>query len=216
MNWQSLKRIGMMSAALAVLALSAPIAFAQGPLTPTAMSVGAPATAYLGQSVTLQARLADDAGHPIANALIVFEIPTTFLNVSGNAVIAQATTNKDGVAMVDYEPTMNGNVTITAEFKGDETTAPSTANATLPVDVTPSEAQLYVQQAGVSFPGLNEPMGITQAMLSDQPPSGIMSALDSLWPTMSVWPLLLVLLIVWGLYGYAVTRIFRVARASVR
>jgi Bacterial Ig-like domain (group 3) len=215
MNWQSLKRIGIWSVALVILALSAPIAFAQGPLTPTAMTVGAPATAQLGQSVTLQARLADDAGHPIANGLIDFEIPTTFLNVSGNAVIAQTTTNKDGVAMAEYKPTMSGNLTITAEFKGDQTLAPSTANATLPVNVTPAEAQLYVQQAGVPIPGLNEPMVVTQVMLSDQPPSGIISVLNSLWPTMSVWPLLLVLLIVWGLYGYAVTRIFRVARAQV-
>lgn len=214
MNWQSLKRIGILSAALALLALSAPSAFAQGPQAATAMMIGVPSTAQLGQSVTLQARLADDAGHPIANALVDFEIPTRFLNVSGSAVIAQGKTNKDGVVMVDYKPTMSGNLTIVADFQGDDDAAPSTAKAQLPVSVAPAEAQLYVQQAGVPIPGLNEPMGVTQVMLSNQPPSGIISALDSLWPTMSVWPLLLVLLIVWGLYGYAVTRIFRVARAE--
>lgn len=178
---------------MTLLAVTAPLAAAS---QPSAISIGAPATAQLGQHVTLQARLINSAGAPIAKARIVFVSPATFLGTSGDVVVASATTDKTGLATADWQVRRTGTLSIRAEFHGDDQYAPSKVAA--PIVVSGSQ-QLYVQHAGVRIPGLN-----------DAPVSG----LSGLWPRLSGWPIAAALLIVWSLYGVTVFLIFRIVLAS--
>ncbi len=50
---------------------------------PTAIAVAAPASATLGEQVTVQARLGMSSG-PVADATVQFAVPTSFLNGDGD------------------------------------------------------------------------------------------------------------------------------------
>jgi len=187
--------VTVMVLVVTAFALSAPLAAAS---QPTAISIGAPATADLGQHVVLQARLINSAGQPIVKAQVVFISPATFLGTSGDVVIASATTDKTGLATADWQVRRNGTLSIRAEFRGDDQYATSQAAAQMAVS---GSQQLYVQQAGVRIPGLN---------------AAPVPALSGLWPRLSGWPIAAVLLIVWSLYGVTVFLLFRIAFASRR
>ncbi len=92
-------------------------------------------------------------------------------------------------------------------FAGDDRNAAS--KITLPIAVS-GDAQLYVQDAGVRIPGLNEPPQATTVMLGAASP--LQQVLAKAWPALSGWPVALVLGTVWSLYilvGFLVTRIAR-------
>jgi hypothetical protein len=91
---------------------------------------------------------------------------------------------------------------LTATFGGNSRWAAATASATLLVR---GDSQLYQQQAGVVVPGLNAAPGST-AMAS------VAGPVPSPWPKISGWPLVVVLAIVWSLYGRAIWSLFRIAR----
>jgi hypothetical protein len=157
------------------------------------MAIAVPTTASLGQRVGLQARLVSASG-PIAKAKVSFVIPTTFLNNSGDVVVAEAVTDSDGLAATDFEARSTGSLSVKAQFRGDDRYAASEASA--PVEVTGSQ-QLYVQEAGIQLGGLNAaPIGQTGA-----------------WPhwALSGWPIAAVLIIVWSLYGTAVYFMSRIS-----
>lgn len=180
---------------LALMALlAAPDALAAG--AATAISIAVPGNARLGQTVTLQARMIDSTGALVANAQIEFVSPATFLGTSGDVVIAEATTDKAGLATAQWQVRRTGTLTVRAEYRGDSRYAPSQASAQ--IAVTGSQ-QLYVQQAGVQIPGLN---------------TAPTPAMAGLWPRLSGWPIALALLIVWSLYGATVFLIFRIAFAA--
>lgn len=189
--WQGIVTVTVL--VVTALALSAPLAAAS---QPTAISIGAPATAELGQQVTLQARLVNGAGQPIAKAQVIFVSPATFLGTSGDVVVASATTDKTGLATADWQVRRNGTLAVRAEFSGDDQYASSQAATQM---IVSGSQQLYVQHAGVRIPGLNE---------------APVSALSGLWPRLSGWPIAAALLIVWSLYGATVFLIFRIALTS--
>lgn len=198
-------------AAIALTLAAAPAALAQPALAPTAISIGAPATATLGQRVTLQARLVDGSGAPLAKATVFFTSPLAFLNGSGDVVLAQATTDKDGLAVTEYEVRSTGQLTIQAEFRGNDAYGPSKAGATMTVT---GDGQLYIQHAGLHVPGLNAGPARAPALVNGKLVLERVPGTSALWPTMSGWPLAAILLTVWSLYAFVVTLIFRVARAD--
>ncbi|MBI4494035.1 MAG: hypothetical protein HY690_14695 [Chloroflexi bacterium] len=202
------------SLALALLALAAPgAAFAQTTAEPTTISVALPATAELGQLVTLQARLLDGSGQPLARAAVLFTSPSSFLNVSGDAVVGRAMTDEQGLAVATFEVRSAGQIAIQAEFRGSARLAPARGEATMAVGE--AARQLYVQQAGVRVPGLNAPPAVGPlAMMDEASIPSPLAALYALWPSMSGWPIAAVLLTIWSLYVFVVALLFRVARAG--
>ena len=190
--------------ALALVLVAGRVALAEGTGSePTAMSIGTPTTAGMGQTVTLQARLVDDTGSPIEKAAIDFVTPTSFLSGSGDVVVARAVTDKQGLAVARYQVRSAGQTTVRAEYKGDDRYAATTATAQMTIVGTD---QLYTQKAGVAIPFLNEPPAFVSA-LGISPQS---------LPRLSGWPIAATLLVVWSLYGFVVTLIFRVALAGAR
>jgi molybdopterin-containing oxidoreductase family membrane subunit len=166
--------------------------------TATQITVAVPGQVALGQTIEAQARLLDGTGTPIAKAIIQFTVPLAFLVSSSDVVLAQATTDKSGIADVRFDIRTSGALEVHAVYAGDDHYAPGTAVA--PVTVN-GDQQLYVQHAGVPVPGLNEA------------PSQV-SAADSLWPGLSGWPIALVLIVVWSLFAFVAVLVARIARVQ--
>jgi hypothetical protein len=185
---------------------------AQSALQPTQIVVGATAQPDPGSPITVQAVLADSQGHPISKAVIYFTAPASFLKTTGDIVLAQAVTNADGQAVAQFANDFSGTITLRAEFRGDAQYAPS--NATVQAGAA-AAGQVYVEHVGVDIPGFNVPpvVGGPRASLQS-PQSGIAGFVQSLWPAMNGWPLAAVLLIVWSMYLFAVTFVYRVAKSG--
>ena len=179
-------------------------AWAQSGPEATTLTIGAPATAALGQRITVQALLVDSQGQPISKARIDFVMPVTFLTGSGKMVIAETTTDKDGRVQTDIENQSSGAVTLLAEFQGSDQYAASSASA--PIDVTGDDQQ-YAEDIGVHIPLFNTPPSLTQG--------GNVTVIGAaLWPSFTGWPIAAVLITIWALYFLVVTHLFRVARAG--
>lgn len=170
------------------------------------LSLQLPTSVMLGETLKAQVALSGPDGAPINGAAIDVSTAVTFLNTQSNVIVGQGHTDSAGVASVEWEPRSTGNLTLTAAFGGNNRFAAATANATL---VVRGDSQLYEQQAGVVVPGLNAAPGSTA--MAALPPAQI-----SPWPKLSGWPLVVVLAIVWSLYGRAVWNLFRIARAGER
>ncbi len=189
-------------------------ALAQSAAEPTRISVGAPAQANTGERITVQAVLVDSHGNPISKATVYFTTHTAFLTKSGDVVLAQAVTNKDGQAVAEFADDFSGAITLRAEFRGDEQHAPS--NATAQVGALGQE-QVYAEHIGVDIPGFNvppmaAPLGSAPMASLQSPGQGVALSLERLWPAMNGWPIAAALIIVWSLYFRAVTLLFRIAK----
>ena len=197
--------------ALAIPAFASRTVYAQAPLEPTQILVGAPAAPDPGGLVTVQAVLADSKGHPISKALIYFTTQAKFLSSTGNVVLAQAVTDSKGQAVAHFTDDFSGPLALQAEFRGDTQYAPS--NATAQMGAATSQ-QVYVEHVGVDLPGFNvAPVGAPMASVQS-PLGSIAGFIQSLWPAMNGWPVAAVLLLVWSTYFFAVTFVFRVASAK--
>ncbi len=200
----------VLATVLSLLAFAPWTVYAQSQLQPTQILIGAPAQANLGAPVTVQAVLADSQGHPISKAVIYFTTQTTFLESTSDVVLAQAMTNGQGQASAQITDDLSGSITVHAEFRGDTQYAASDATAQIGAA---NDQQVYVQHVGVDIPGFNvPPVGAPQASIQSQ--QGIVGFIQSLWPAMNGWPVAAVLLLVWSMYFFAVTFVFRVARSG--
>ncbi len=203
------KRLPTIAVALLLLALLAPrSALAQSAKEATAIRVGAPAQLELGAVVTVQAMLVDSAGSPIPNATIDFTSSATFLSASGEMVVAQARTGGNGQGVAQFTNTLSGSITLHARFRGDNRYAPS--DATTQMNIA-GDAQLYVPQVGVQIPGLNQPPPVPAAASLSRPMIGLAPDVPNLWPSMSGWPIALILITIWSLYVFVVGLLFRIA-----
>ncbi len=186
------------------LAVSLPLlvlpraALAQTPAQPTTIAVTAPASAQLGQRVTVQARLVGTAG-PIAKARVEITIPTTFFNYDGEMMVASALTDAQGLVTAQFDARRSGEQTVSARFLGGGAYAPAQASAKLTVT---GDRQLYVQEVLPSVPGINS-----------APVSGFATAGSTRW-LLTGWPIAAVLILVWSAYAAAVFSMWRIAAAS--
>ncbi len=190
--------------------LAASPARAQTALEPTQIEVGSPAQWRLGEPVTVQAVLADSQGHPISKEVIYFTTQASFLGGKGDVVAAQAVTNARGQAVATFTDTSSGPLALSAEFRGDAQYAPSKAT------VQPGaagEQQVYAEHIGVDLPGFNVPP-VRAPKASLQSSQGFDGFIQNLWPAMNGWPVAAVLLLVWSMYFFAVTFVFRVAASG--
>lgn len=205
-----------LAVALVLLAVpAAGVAYAEAPSGATNITVSVTKTARFGQSVQLSARLVDATGAPISGANVAFVAPDTFfLGATGDVPIAEVQTTKEGVAEAEYQARDTGWLVVRAEFRGNDRYASARATGRILIDELPW--QLYVEHAGVQIPGLNAPPTLDPAQ-GEMDMGGVVpppSGLAALWPMLSTWPIVLVLLIIWSLYGLAVSQMFRIASAS--
>ncbi len=194
---------------LLVPALMPGAARAQSTQEPTRISIGAPARANAGESLTVQAVLVNGRGAPLSKETVYFTTQTAFLSRSSDVVLAQAVTNKDGQAVARFTYDFPGDVTLNAEFHGDSQYAPSSAAAQI---TAVGERQVYTEQVGVEIPGFNVPPVVGGPVASVDSSSSLQAALHRLWPAMNAWPIAAALIIVWSLFFRAVTFLFRIAR----
>ena len=204
-------RVWMVVMAFYFLAFAPWTVYAQSPLQPTQILIGAPAAPKAGGLFTVQAVLADNQGHPISKAVVYFTTQQKFLGSTSNVVLAQAVTNASGQAVAQFTDNFSGAFALQAEFRGDTSYAPS--NATTQVGAAGAE-QVYVEHIGVDIPGFNvPPVGAPMASVQSSQP-GIVGFIQSLWPAMNGWPIAAVLLLVWSMYLFAVTFVFRAAASG--
>src|SRR5512138_1628121 len=177
-------RTGLALMILTFFAITPGIVGAQGMQEPTQIVIGAPTQSKLGETLTVQAVLADSKGHPIAKAIIYFTTEATFLSKTNSVVLAQAITNGNGQAVAHFSNDFSGTLALRAEFPGDQQYAAS--NATIKISIS-GEGQIYVEQVGVDIPGFNvPPVGAPVASIQTQ--SGTARFVRSLWPAMNGWP----------------------------
>lgn len=194
---------------LMLLTFAPPTARAQGMQEPTQIVVGAPTQSKLGEELTVQAVLADSKGHPISKALIYFTTETKFLGKSGDVLLAQAITNRNGQAVAQFVNDLSGPLMLRAEFPGDQQYAPS--NATVMI-ATAGTGQTYVEHVGVDIPGFNvPPVSAPMASVQSLQQQNILRFIKNLWPAMMGWPVAAVLFLVWSMYLLAVKFVFRIA-----
>ncbi len=164
------------------------------------LTITAPGSATLGEQVTVTAKLTSAAG-PIVKAPVQFVIPTTFLNGSGDMVVAQGVTDGQGQATGTFEARSTGALQLKAVFAGDNTYAAATAATSAPVAVSGNE-QLYVPDIGIRLRGLNTT------------PTGQATGLAHWF--LSGWPIGAVLTLIWSLYAAAVFFMSRVVAEGER
>ena len=195
--------IGLTLGLIALTGLAPGPALADSGPEPTTLIIGAPASATVGQRMTVQAILVDHTGHPIAKATIAFSMPMTFLTGSSKMLLAQVVTDQDGRARAEIENRSSGDQTVVADFQGDERYAASTASA--PVSVTGDDQQ-YAEDIGVHIPLFNTPPSLTAG--------GNVTVIGAaLWPSMTGWPIAAVLIVIWTLYFVVILGLFKVASA---
>lgn len=189
----------------ALLAMLGAAARAEG--EPTTIGVAVPAAAELGQAVEVQARLTDGSGSPLAKRLIEFTTTLAFLSGEGEVVLADARTDDKGVATAEFEARTAGRIVVQAVFRGDDRYAQASAERELSVA---GDMQLFAQHAGVHLPGFNAGPAAIPLLLEGSPVVGLIEGTWALWPLMSGWPIALVLMIIWSLYGSVVVQLFRI------
>lgn len=149
----------LLIAAGAVLAGSASDARAELPVPE--LEVGFEDEVTAGNMMALAAYLTDPAGNPIAGAEIVFYAETTFMNNTGNAELGRAITNSDGLALLRFEPRIEGERLIIARFAGNEVFAPLQMSETLTVL---AGSRLHYEPSPVRVPGAN--VGMAASVLA--------------------------------------------------
>ncbi|MDE3103412.1 MAG: Ig-like domain-containing protein [Chloroflexota bacterium] len=202
-----MKRLALaILSALAATAIVAAPAAAAGP-APTRVRIAVPPSIKLGEEAGVQAQVLDASGAPVAGALVTFTAELGFLEATNDVVLADARTDKAGVASADIDLRTDGSIKVTARFAGDAEHAASSASAAIQVG---GSSQLYAQGAGVKLPGFNE------APTAPGTSAALLPGAASLWPRFSGWPVALVLMIVWSIYGSVVIVLFRITASARR
>lgn len=137
--------------ALAALALTAGTAY--GEPGPVELRLAAPARAAIGDIVRMQVTIVDADGEPVAGARLLLSERVSFLDASPEAaVVAGATSNAAGVAVITYVARREGTRRLTVSYAGDATHAPASVAIELPV--APGSAVYHVDLPS-SIPGVN-------------------------------------------------------------
>lgn len=88
-------------------------------LTPTTLTVSPSSWVSVGDPITLMAVLKDASGVPVPKAELHFRVDAEFVGTRGQMKIGTARTDANGVAFLDYQPTLAlQQQTITAHFEG--------------------------------------------------------------------------------------------------
>ena len=210
------RRAAAGAAALALLSIAgSTVGFVLGgqaagqEVPPTTIELALPPAAAIGQPVRGQARLLDADGSPVGGALLNVTAIVDFLGASGRVALAEAMTGADGVAELELDLRSAGAHEVRVAFAGDQRHAASNKVARIEIS---DAGQLYREHVGIRVPGLNEAPVFGEA--DGEAGSGIAAFVAGLWPALSGWPIALVLIIVWSLYGYVAVLVARIARVE--
>ena len=116
------------------------------------ISVGAPATAAVGDTVEVKA-VASLAGDPVEGAVVSLSYGASFAGLDGRVELDRRTTGQDGVAVLTYRQRAADNGEMWVEYLGpDEDTLEPLV---FTIGVQPEPEQQYRSEAGVSIRWLN-------------------------------------------------------------
>lgn len=101
---------------LAGLFLAGP-ALAAGELATTVVVPGGPIVVD-GKQVDVPVRIIDENGQPVVRALVRLMVPVTFMGAEKNEIVAEATTNDSGKAILQFAPSQAGQVNANVVFWG--------------------------------------------------------------------------------------------------
>lgn len=136
---------------LAALALTAGTAY--GEPGPVELRLAAPAGAAIGDVVRVQVTIVDADGEPVARARLVLSEHVSFLDAKPNsAVVAGATSNAAGVAVIAFVARREGTRSLTVSYAGDDAHAPAFVSFELPVA---AGGPVYHVDPPSSIPGVN-------------------------------------------------------------
>lgn len=119
---------------------------------PATLQLQAPASAALGDEVTVTAALTSGEGTPIPRAAVVLWSPASFLSTGGAVRLGSAVTDARGKAAFRYQARSSGPVTLNASFAGDGRYDAAQASAVMTVQGT---EQLYQEAPPVYVPGVS-------------------------------------------------------------
>ncbi len=117
------------------------------------VNLSVPDQPVIGQPAQVRAEFHSvEGGAPIASMTVVLHEQVTAFQVTGDAELASAVTDANGVATLTYNLTVAGDHELHVTYTNGDA-APEDASVT--VTVPASSQQLYQSTAGVSIPGLN-------------------------------------------------------------
>lgn len=119
---------------------------------PSEITLVLPPLTEAGVEVFLSAKLIGPDGAPVEDEEILFTAEFDFLNVFDVVDLGTATTDEAGFALLPYDPRVEGEVTIFAEFAGSRRLAPAETSGTME---TVSIGQVYSELPPFHIPGAN-------------------------------------------------------------
>jgi hypothetical protein len=137
-------------ALLVALAPTAAAIASAGSLPRAHLTVSAPADTVSGKPVPVHVVLRDEAGKPIAGALIRLVTSATFLSTDRNEVLDEAHTDSSGKATLSFSPVEAGTVVVTATFESD--VLHSAAKASMSFDVQQPMVTYHPTPVGIQAP----------------------------------------------------------------
>lgn len=174
--------------------------------TPTVLTVSPSSWATDGKTVTVMATLKDSEGNPVRWAEMRFLLEAGFAGTKGSMEIGVAKTDANGVAALDFKPTLAADrYAITAVFAGMGTYGESQQAIELQATAVPPPAYTMEPVGLDIIPPWARPITLGAA----QQPAGE-RVLDN-WATSG---LALVVLIIWSTFGFVLYQAFGVLRAS--
>ncbi len=148
--WRLFLIAGLLAVTAALWLIGPSTASAQQP--EPHITIGFQEEATAGEKIAVAAYLQDPVGNPIYDAEVSFTLDVEFLNVADNLELGTAVTNEEGLALIEYEPRIEGANNITATFAGDDVFTPAAAVGQLDVA---SGGQLYREFRPYRIPGAN-------------------------------------------------------------
>lgn len=155
--------------ALVLLTFAPASALADSDRETLQLELSLPEEVALGDTITVEARLADPTGEPIEGVVITFLSPAAWGEeatgledteeaaghvhgkAKGEMVLGTALTDPSGVASITSEMRRSGDIEVIARFEGNYQYEAASASSSLVVE---GSYQLYTPKVGVRIPGL--------------------------------------------------------------
>ncbi|MFH0942261.1 MAG: c-type cytochrome [Chloroflexota bacterium] len=197
-RWQVLTYLWSLGKAAAPVGLPAPTEAAG-----TTLQLVAPSQAGAGQPLTLNATLRDNQGKPVEGAVVKFYILEDFF-ASGPMEIGEATTNREGIAALDYSPRHIGDMAVQASS--------GTAEAKATVKLPETDRAFYETEVGIKVPALGESRFIGPERLKLGEEGSAPPAVFRLPSGTLFWlaPILLTAMTIWVVYFYVIFQVYRI------
>ncbi len=116
----------------------------------TSVELAMPAAVTVGDEIELRATVSV-GGAGATGVTVKFLRFAKFMNAGNDVLIGTATTDSNGVAVVDFLPRSEGEILITAEVEATDDVRSAITDGVVEVGAGPA---LFTQEAGISVPGI--------------------------------------------------------------